>query len=343
MNKPLFLKLLKLKQRLTLSDVAEYLSKIWSANVTEADVLQFALNRDLKLSIYFVKETWAAPCHVVHYKETELKAACANNIYPEELNWRKDSVGMELVSLKIGDDKFLNMQKKEWSSISGLWDLPMIDGDRLEIEQAWRNLTGSPIVTRPSCYGTFLQDDNGIIYRLRDGSNISDALNENKAKQNALRREVAINNISKENEEKLFQLLEEEREVRIKECHSDRAKLPEDHVLIVRLEALETFEQFISDNELKTDTATTHTNNKPPIIQRVNDFNKCMAQVIYDFNEDNGYQATTVEEVINRLKHKPPHDFIISCSDNKISVDGSTPKPIANVERTIKGLRNQQK
>ena len=44
---------------------------------------------------------------------------------------------------------------------------------------------------------------------------------------------------------------------------------------------------------------------KQPIVQRVNDFNECIAQVITDFNVINGYPPTTTGEVINRMKFNP--------------------------------------
>ena len=82
---------------------------------------------------------------------------------------------------------------------------------------------------------------------------------------------------------------------------------------------------------------------KQPNIQRANNFNECIAQVIADFSDSNGYPPTTTGEVINRMKFNPPLGTIINFVDNEISINGSTPKPISKLERTIRRLLEQQK
>lgn len=80
-----------------------------------------------------------------------------------------------------------------------------------------------------------------------------------------------------------------------------------------------------------------------PIVLRANDYNECIAQVITDFIDANGYAPTTTVEVVNRMKNKPPLGFNLSFQDNIISINGSTPKPIHNLERAIKRLLEQKK
>lgn len=253
MNKPVS-KLFKLKRWLTLPETARHLTGLCGEEVTEADILRLVLDGHLKLSVNFVQETWAAPCKLACYPEDKLRVAIANKSYPEELNWRENPRGMELASLKIGEDKFLNSQDKEWVSLSGLYSLPMIDGDWLAVEQKWRSLTGNHEVMRPGYYGTFLEDDNKTIYRLKDGINFSEYQAVYKPKQNELRRHIANNNISKDNAETLLNLLEEERETFLKENH--RATLPQDSALVVRTEALRELEQFLSDTAQDKEIST---------------------------------------------------------------------------------------
>ncbi len=81
---------------------------------------------------------------------------------------------------------------------------------------------------------------------------------------------------------------------------------------------------------------------KQPTIQRANSFNDCFAQVMVDFTESNGYPPTTIEEVINRMKHTPPLGVIINFCDAGVSIDGSTPKAMSKVNRAIKRLLVQQ-
>lgn len=302
MNKPIPSKLLKLKRWLTIPETAKHLSSICGGDVSEADILQLASYRHLKLSVNFVKETWAAPCHIVHYDETELKAATKNKIYPTELNWSEHPEEKELISLPIGENKFLNLQNKQWLSLSGLWDLPMIDGDFLEVQQKWRELTGSSEITRPNYYGTFLEDDDGIIYRLRDGFNISEYELEYRSKQNDLKRHIADNNINNENAETLFNLLAEERETYLKGKH--RAKLPKDSVLVVRTNALREFEQSISENDIEKKTATKPHGNTERFAQNREQILGAALSVITQWteqckNSSGKFEATKIAKLID--------------------------------------------
>jgi hypothetical protein len=82
-------------------------------------------------------------------------------------------------------------------------------------------------------------------------------------------------------------------------------------------------------------------NAKPQTINRINDFNECIALAIADFTEINSYMPTTVNEVINRMKYNPPLGFIVAFCGKEVSINGSMPKSIAKVERAIKRLLGQ--
>jgi hypothetical protein len=79
-----------------------------------------------------------------------------------------------------------------------------------------------------------------------------------------------------------------------------------------------------------------------PLVQRARDYNQCIAQVISDFTETNGYRPTTVDEVLNRMRYKPPLGMIIDFQQDAISIDGASPKPIKNLIRAIKRLLEEQ-
>ena len=65
--------------------------------------------------------------------------------------------------------------------------------------------------------------------------------------------------------------------------------------------------------------------------------------MIADFTEINDYPPATVEEVLNRMKNKPPLGMIIEFNNGYVSVDGSTPKELSKLSRAIKRLLEQQK
>ena len=47
-------KLIQLKKILTIKEAANYLTKCWNEDVVEADILQFAFDRHLTLSVHFI-------------------------------------------------------------------------------------------------------------------------------------------------------------------------------------------------------------------------------------------------------------------------------------------------
>lgn len=245
--------LFKLKHWLTLPEAAKHLSGICGEEITESDVLHYAALGHLKLSVTFDTPTWAHYCHVVHYDVAKLEDDIAKNKYPEILNWREYPSGMELISLNLGEGKFLNVENN-YLSINGLFDLPKFGSAWVKVEQKWRNLTGEPQVDKQKHDGTFLEGYGGVIYRLKDGINFSHYQENYLAQQRDLKRQIAEKNIGKENAEILLNQLAEEREAFLKETH--KADLPKDSILVVRTDALREFEQLISDND--------HDKNTPP-------------------------------------------------------------------------------
>ena len=72
---------------------------------------------------------------------------------------------------------------------------------------------------------------------------------------------------------------------------------------------------------------------KKPKIIRENDFNVCLAKVIEEFTNINGYPPTP-SSTLERLKMKPPHGYIVNINKEGISIDGSSPK----LERKVKDI-----
>ena len=97
------------------------------------------------------------------------------------------------------------------------------------------------------------------------------------------------------------------------------------------------------ENQFHIQSPQKTTNIQPPSIKRANSYNDCIAQVIADFTEINDYPPATVEEVLNRMKNKPPLGTIVEFNNGSVSVDGSTPKEIFKLSRTIKRLLEQLK
>lgn len=53
MNKPIHSKVPKLRKWVRLTEAARHLSNLYNENVSEVDILQFALDKRIKLSVFF--------------------------------------------------------------------------------------------------------------------------------------------------------------------------------------------------------------------------------------------------------------------------------------------------
>ncbi|MEJ2633368.1 MAG: hypothetical protein P8011_00460 [Acidihalobacter sp.] len=172
---------------LTLPKAAEYLSILFGEPVTEADVLRLGLDGRLRLSVQFVNHAYARCGVVATYAWNDLKARIEAGTYPEDLNWRQvprsllEEMGLleessehakgrklkMLASIRIDEDRYLTLSD-EVKPISGVWDLPMIGGEQLDVEHYYQSITGGPEVTLESLDGAFVEDEAGRVCQLQE-------------------------------------------------------------------------------------------------------------------------------------------------------------------------------
>jgi hypothetical protein len=143
-------KLLKLKHWLTVADAARHLSILFGEDMSEADVLRFALDGHLVLSVRFVNGARGRCGPIVQMADA--KGAVRAEI-PDDL---KDLVGPLLGTnpeklwhsfhgLRLDDGRVLDYDR-ETVLLDGVWDLTMLGHERLEIEQRYQILTEGPDV-----------------------------------------------------------------------------------------------------------------------------------------------------------------------------------------------------
>jgi hypothetical protein len=145
LSKPAPSKLFKLKQWLTLPEAAKHLSGVCGEEVTEADILRLALERHLKISVNLVNRAHVKPGKVIHFDDEKLISLLEQGIYPDELTWTVSLFSDEprLLNLKIAKGKYLKTEDTV-GIIEGVWDLPMIGGERIYVERLYHLLTGGP-------------------------------------------------------------------------------------------------------------------------------------------------------------------------------------------------------
>ena len=162
---------------------------------TEADVLRLALDRHLQLSVNFVNRADAKGGKVIPLSAVKkVPGIPVKGHEPYEVP----------LALQLNDHDYLVFEEKI-VQLSGVWDLPLIGNERLDVEHKYQILTNGPAVTLQGFDGAFVEGPNG----------------------------------------QLFQIQERFKEPR--SGHYPSGGLPEDGVLVVRTQALRTFERSISE------------------------------------------------------------------------------------------------
>jgi len=160
-------KLLKLKEWVTIPDAARHLSQILSEPVSEADILQMALDGNLKMSVHFPNHAYARIGRVMPYKNVpfyELPALDGSGMVPI-------IDGYPLYALNFPEPPqpetpFVHFDK-EVIVIDGLWDMAMSGNERTDIESSLQRLIGGPTVIKWNPWGTFLNRSDGTWADLR--------------------------------------------------------------------------------------------------------------------------------------------------------------------------------
>lgn len=275
-------KLFNLKEWLTVPDAARYLALSFGEEVAEADILRLALDGRLKLSVYFVNYAQARRGKVVPWEETEWflfqnsdhlpggklfkgtpKESTDERPRPPKLaDLFKDIPVAErcnyiaiMKCLMIDDARYLNLSK-EVSTLQGVWDLPMIGNERLDVEHEYQLLTSGPPVTLQGLDGAFVEGPDGEICQLQESfknnpyaSTPAPALLE---LEKQLLKEIPLTEgdakaLLNQQMERRKKLAEHRRAHPAREQYYPAGGLPDDCVLVVRTSALRAFESAGND------------------------------------------------------------------------------------------------
>ena len=274
-------KLFNLKEWLTVADAARHLSIVFGEEVTEADVLRLALDGRLRLSVHFVNHAKARSGKVIPWEETEwmlfpdsdefpggrvMKRADQSEVIdarpcPTKLRALFDDLPPDerekyyplLRSLNIDDERFLNLSD-EVTTLRGVWDLPMIGNEKLDIEHEYQNLTGGPAVTLQGLDGAFVEGRDGQMCQLQEHYDENEYQAGSSAHLERLQMHIADKGIEgaeaesllKRHKEQRKEFLEKQRNRPAKENYYPAGGLPKDAVIVVRTEALREFEQSVN-------------------------------------------------------------------------------------------------
>jgi hypothetical protein len=150
-------KLLKLKEWLTVPEAARHLSILFGEEVGEADVLRLALDGHLTLSVFFVNHAKAHCGPIVSLKDAKrYKLQMPDG---ETLN--------TIQGLRINEGEVLELGESV-VTLKGVWDLPMLGAERLDVEHWYQMLTSGPAVNLIVLDGAVVSREDGTMCQLLD-------------------------------------------------------------------------------------------------------------------------------------------------------------------------------
>lgn len=249
-------KILKLKNWVTVEEAADRLSIIAGETVKKSDILHFALDGHLILSVNFVNHAVGRPFRIEPLAEpiklaTEEQILAATGRCPladiltlEMLS----SLGPETnipgtdISLNYAEELFPSGKEKiiwegeeqQPESLQGVWDLLMLGAERLDVEHAYQQLTGGSSVNLTFLGGPLVRSPNSTkCYQLLDHFKVSN-------------KRLDIETVSWVDSD-----LSDSRLEYRKPTYYPAEGLPPDSVLVVRTSELMNFEHKLMETEEK--------------------------------------------------------------------------------------------
>lgn len=244
-------KLFKLKEWLTVADAAKHLAIVFGEDVSEADVLRFALDGEFVLSVNLVNGARATGGELVPIDDASFEeVAISPNRPPTRIYGGPilHTDGIDSHVLKLSSDV---------PSLHGVFDLPMMGGERHDVENRFQALTGGPRVEMHSLDGAFVSDGNGTIYQLQEdfddneyqaGSNAALAVLQRRIHMGKMGPDDAAN-LLKQHADQRKEFLARRANCPPSECFYPAGGLPRDSVIVVRTKALTDFIASVNDVE----------------------------------------------------------------------------------------------
>ena len=235
-----------MKSWLSIADAAKYLASTFREEVNEADVLHFALEGDLTLSVHFINGAQArlglcVPIEGASYEEiTGLEGEPVRFYEGPLLN--RDGVKSHVIQLE-----------KRITTLQGIWDLPMIGGEKITVQSMYQQLTGGPDATNISWSGAFVGSTTGDLYQLQNDFDENEYCSGSTASLEKIKKYIKAKKIESIEAEKFLNEHKEHRkkflEERKEEPHVKNfypGDLPQDTVFVVRTKALIEFIQLVN-------------------------------------------------------------------------------------------------
>jgi hypothetical protein len=254
-------KFFKLKEWLPLEEAASHISNVLGEPAAVADLYRFALDGFLMLSVDFVN-------HAQARKGKWVKTDDVQTYLMEHMPLSDEKLEFPIVmpvnnEIRVSEDDWIALEKPV-VSIAGVWDLPMVGEELLDIEHFYQQATSGIEVTLSMLDGVFVQKDD-VICQLQTDFDDNEYQEGSKAAKKDLERYIISNNIDDEEAKKLRAKFEVEREKYL-EKRKDRPKeenyfpsgglAEHEYVLVIRTNEITRFIQTLEDSPISVKPLT---------------------------------------------------------------------------------------
>lgn len=147
----------RLREWLRVPEAAQYLAVVFGESVSEADVLRLALDRHLTLSVRFPNHV-RAKLALPPLSPTQLGVLVERMA---RIRSRRATPSSRKRTANDKHDRVVTLQDTE------VYDLPLVGGERLDVEQEYQRLTDGPAIELIAIDGTFVERNNHR-YQIQD-------------------------------------------------------------------------------------------------------------------------------------------------------------------------------
>ncbi|WP_143071982.1 hypothetical protein [Nitrosospira briensis] len=263
-----------LNEWLPLEQAANHLSSVIGATVRTADILRFALDGHLKLSVRFPNFATVKRGEIIQFPHSQIEASITAGVLPSELKWQmlpptaarfladvpEEAEGQpffKIRNLKLDDERYVKFVGKV-KTIIGLWDLPMIGGEMIDVEERYQQLTGGPNLNLAAIEGAVVEGPDGGLCQLQEQFSVKEYSSVWDQEHRELKQQIAAADIPEEEAEKLLdshkkerkQILQTMKALSEEDSFYPARRLPKDSTLVVRREVLIEFEKFVKQRQL---------------------------------------------------------------------------------------------
>lgn len=161
-------RLLRIRDWLTVAETARYLALIFEDDVTEADVLRLGLDGHLKLSVRFVNHAIAKRHRELADAEIGEGRGRLEQLTAECREAAAAGLPFPTKVLTAEEEEIQREDRRIYTLGDGIYDLPMIGAERLDVEHEYQQQTNGPEVTLINMFGAFVDSEDGIRFVLQE-------------------------------------------------------------------------------------------------------------------------------------------------------------------------------